>query len=342
MENQKKKCVLTFDYELFFKDSGTPEASILHPTNLLIDILDDINGKATFFVDALYLLKLKENLNIHKRIYEAIEQQLVEIVTKGHRIELHLHPHWIDAYWDIKNCKWIFPTYEHYKLNSLTDQEIEHIFDVTVSILNEIGSKAIKDYSVVAFRAGGWCIEPFERLKKSFLKHNIFIDSSVIPGYVMNGDIHKLDYSGIINKTIYKFENSVRVVSSNGLFVELPMSTYTINIFEKIQIYITRYLDRSKAVIFGDGIGIPIVQQNGMIYKLINYVKIFKSIQPFAIDGYVASNFFSKKLKDNKNEMVVIVGHPKFFTISSLKAVKKLSTSGNSFLTIKDAIESIH
>lgn len=56
-----KQAILSFDYELFFGDnSGTVQKTLIEPTNIMLDALDTINAKATFFVDYLMLKYLKK------------------------------------------------------------------------------------------------------------------------------------------------------------------------------------------------------------------------------------------------------------------------------------------
>ena len=105
----KKPCLLTFDYELFFKESGTPQACLLAPTYDLLTLLDKTGGKVTFFIDALYLRRLQEARE-HAETYAWIESQIKTMVEKGHRIELHLHPHWLDATWNTSKESWDFPS----------------------------------------------------------------------------------------------------------------------------------------------------------------------------------------------------------------------------------------
>ena len=80
----KKPCLLTFDYELFFKESGTPQACLLAPTYDLLTLLDKTGGKVTFFIDALYLRRLQEARE-HAETYAWIESQIKTMVEKGHR-----------------------------------------------------------------------------------------------------------------------------------------------------------------------------------------------------------------------------------------------------------------
>ena len=105
-----KKVILSFDYELFFGErSGTVDNSIIRPTELLLNKLDKINGKATFFVDYLMIKYLEAQPKTTKEARK-ITTQLQEIVQQGHRIELHIHPHWIDACYNGPGTLKISPT----------------------------------------------------------------------------------------------------------------------------------------------------------------------------------------------------------------------------------------
>ena len=58
-----KRAILSFDYELFFGDkSGTVQKTLIEPTNIMLNVLDEVGAQATFFVDYLMLKFLeKEN-----------------------------------------------------------------------------------------------------------------------------------------------------------------------------------------------------------------------------------------------------------------------------------------
>lgn len=71
------------------------------------------------------LLK-KSEIPQDAELYGKFESQLQEIVIRGHRIELHLHPHWLDV--RKENNEWVFQSYKHYKLNSLTEEKIIELF----------------------------------------------------------------------------------------------------------------------------------------------------------------------------------------------------------------------
>ena len=92
-----KKVFLTFDYELFFgKDSGSLDNSLLKPTDLLLDSLKENQALATFYVDTMYIERLN-SLGKLKDDYKKVKRQIQRMLRDGHRVELHLHPHWNDA-----------------------------------------------------------------------------------------------------------------------------------------------------------------------------------------------------------------------------------------------------
>ena len=71
-----KQAILSFDYELFFGDnSGTVQKTLIEPTNIMLDALDTINAKATFFVDYLMLKYLKKE-NCQRTLADLLSMML--------------------------------------------------------------------------------------------------------------------------------------------------------------------------------------------------------------------------------------------------------------------------
>src|SRR5229473_8441061 len=94
----------TFDYELFFgAKSGSAEKCLIEPTNELIRIAGKSNAAFTFFIDAGYLKRLDEfrnKFNTLEKDYAAVTKQLESLRRNGHDLQLHIHPHWEDSYYD--------------------------------------------------------------------------------------------------------------------------------------------------------------------------------------------------------------------------------------------------
>src|SRR5690606_1225397 len=100
---------ITLDYELYFGAcSGSQNRSIIYPTCKLLEVLNKHNVTASFFVDSGYIVKLKEfkeHYSIINEDYNQLSKQLLHLVNQGHDLQLHIHPHWEDSYFD--GQRWI-------------------------------------------------------------------------------------------------------------------------------------------------------------------------------------------------------------------------------------------
>ena len=223
-----KKIILSFDYELFFGDlSGTVQKSLIAPTNALMDQMEAVGFRGNFFVDWLMIKYLRmQNDDRCKDDLQLVTNQLQDMIRRGHRVELHLHPHWMDAKYN-GDGTWNFSDFTHYSLNSLSDAEIESLFVEGVNCLKEIISPVCNDYRIIAFRAGGWAIQPFNNKTSAFLSSGICIDSTVAKGCFLEKDNSFFDFRNVPNKSFYRFKSDVCVETfDHGDFIEVPISTY--------------------------------------------------------------------------------------------------------------------
>lgn len=156
--------VFALDYELFFgKNTGTIENCLITPTDELIKTTDKYGIKYTFFVDSGYLINLKNNSS--KKLqneYKLIANHLTSLAKSGHDIQLHIHPHWEESVFS--NGCWSID-YSKFKLQSFDDEKIRNIVKDYKNCLEEITEKPITSY-----RAGGWCIQPFIKIKNAIAK----------------------------------------------------------------------------------------------------------------------------------------------------------------------------
>ena len=95
---RKKKIILSYDYELFFGDqSGTVEKTLIEPTDKMMAAMESVGARGNFFIDYLmfkYLEQNQDERSIHD--LDLLKNQVRNMVKRGHRIELHLHPHWVN------------------------------------------------------------------------------------------------------------------------------------------------------------------------------------------------------------------------------------------------------
>jgi hypothetical protein len=326
-----KTICLTFDYELFFWESGTFKNSIFKPTNDLLKVFDLYGIKATFFIDVLYYQRLLE-VNIDEA--KLLEEQLQLLVSKGHRIELHLHPHWLDAEYEMPN--WIFPNYDHYQIQSLPEEEVTELIIQGCEMLNVIASGVINDYTVKAFRAGGWCIIPFDKLRQGFLKSGIKIDSSVAYGMKISSFPFNVDFTKAPGSEWYSFSNDPVTIDTNGIFFEIPISTYRRNVFYKIFNHDFFLLKSDKLIFekYGDGTSIPMKPES----YLVNIFSKFISSYGFISIEDTHPKKLIKIIQNSTKDLIVIMSHPKNVSKSSLECIEALYHQDYTFYTLNDLL----
>jgi peptidoglycan/xylan/chitin deacetylase (PgdA/CDA1 family) len=278
------------------KDSGTATKSIIEPTDKILKLLKQYDSKAIFFVDATYLMALKK---YNHPDLVLIEKQLEDIVSMGSSVELHLHPQWLDAKPD--KDRWVFESFDRYRLHSLSKEEINQLFKDGIDILENITKQKVK-----AFRAGGWSITPFSSLNDAFIENDIKLDMSVLPGFYKNElPMHFYDFTKTPKKEYYKFNEDVCVESSTGLFLEVPVTTYKMyGIDLAINNIIKKFTNKK---IYGDGKGLETsnVPENKLKRLFTN------NIRSASIESQ-SNYFFMKSLKKLENRKILsYVMHPK-------------------------------
>ena len=300
----KRHAILTFDYEVFLgAQTGTIENCVLKPTNSILGILKENNAKAIFFVDATWLLFLKENFPDDFRV---VAGQLKNIVESGSSVQLHLHPQWINAYKEEEQI--IFKSFKHYKLHSLSHDEILILFKESVDLL-----QSITDQTVSCFRAGGWCVEPFSIIREAFETSGIKYDFSVVPGVsIKEGKDYDFDFSKAPELPFYKFQNNVNEPEDKGSFIEVPLSTYQNNAAYRV---VNKALGKIKNdKIFGDGTGIKVKSVYQSFYQLIRFSRGMLTLDKTSnlIFRYLLMTHF------RKSPLLVIVSHPKTMSPEAL------------------------
>lgn len=229
---KKKTIILSYDYELFFgKCSGTVKKTIIEPTETLMSAMENCGLRGNFFVDYLMFWALEnQNDSLTRRDLQLLKRQVADMVLRGHRVELHLHPHWIDAKYN-GDGTWDFSDFTHYSLSSLDEQTIMQLFKDGAEYLNNLAQEIIPDYRVCAFRAGGWAVQPFDKLKKAFKETGLSIDSSTSHGIYKYMIDSYYDFRDSPNKSFYFFNDDVCKEESNGEFREVPITSFHRNLF---------------------------------------------------------------------------------------------------------------
>ena len=335
MMAMKKKIILSYDYELFFGEkSGTVRNSIIEPTNKLLDVMERNGLRGNFFVDFLMFRELeKQTDDRSKSDLKLLKDQIHDIVKRGHRVELHLHPHWIDAKYN-GDGTWDFSDFSHYSLSSLDEGTITEMFVEGTDYLNSLARDIDADYKIVAFRAGGWAVQPFDKLKSGFIKAGIKIDSSASLGAFCDKPGQEYNFMVMPNKAKFNFESDVCKEREDGQFLEVPITSFhkpfALFCYERI---VKRYI--KKKLLYSDGTHqrkgtVVAKKKSGMLKITDKFNPTFRQMLNFSALLKVSLWYTLRMAR--KQDIYCFIDHPKDVTertLAGIDYVGKYSVSVN-------------
>ncbi len=330
-----KKVIISFDYELFFGDEpGTVQKSLIEPTAMLMDAMEFAGAKATFFVDYLMLKYMIAENETTKADAILIIEQLKEMIGRGHRIELHLHPHWVDAKYI--DGKWDFSDFSHYCLSSFSKEEVTQMFVEGTNFLEGIAREVEPSYKIIAFRAGGWAILPFELMKEGFEKAGIKVDSSVMQGCKIYANDMELDFTNAPKDSMYLYEDDVLKVDAKGQFVEAQICSFRHNILTSL--YSIYYNKNHRELLrhLTDGFHTRKNSKPVQAPKVTKW-QIMHRRQGFSLGG-VPSLILNYELRKSKSPYVVIISHPKDIMPITTHNIRGMKGKGFEFKTFSDIL----
>lgn len=151
------------------------ERDLIEPTNTLLDIADRVGAKITFMAEMGEYFWLKDN---EPNIAQKIASQLQNAVIRGHDVQLHLHPHWMpETGAQFNNGNWFWNI--EYASAADYPYDLNELIRKCKNELEKIVSVVKPDYKVSCFRAGGYRVQPFEKIYNALIDNSIFCDSSV-------------------------------------------------------------------------------------------------------------------------------------------------------------------
>lgn len=318
---------ITLDYEIYFGENhGTVEKCIIYPTSELIRIAEKYDVKFSFFVDCGFILKLDEYRKKFPQLekdHTAITEQIKYLSATGHDIQLHIHPHWEDSYYNGE--RWVINV-KRYKLVDFNETEISDIVYRYKKVLADLTGKPIFTY-----RAGGWCLQPFNKLKKIFQNNNITLDSSVFKNGFYSSANYNYDFRNAPDKDIYHFDEDPAKEDENGYFTEVPISAIKNSPLFFWKLFLLGRKNPYLHKPLGDG---RAMAAPGYRKKLLTQY----TNNPVSIDGYNAQ-YLQRSLKElikKDFEHMVVIGHPKAlsrYSILQLEEFVKDNREKNNFTT---------
>jgi len=304
----KKKILLTYDYELFLgKDSGDLYKSLINPTTKILDILKQHNASGLFFIDASMLVAIKDTA-----CFDLVKTQIQDIIKQGNDIGLHIHPHWQDTK-QISKCRWSFDNFTHFRLDSFDDIKLKKVIQECYELLSSIVYEVNKNYKINTFRAGGWSIQPFDRLANIFKNIGIKYDFSVLPNiYDDDKPRHFYDFKNCPDKYIWKFNDDICKENKNGNFIEISNTIFDMNIIDLMK---NRKLIQNYKIA-GDGVG---AGKRKTFFEQLKRVRW--NIKQILSSDAIDINIFKKYIKKTDRRYLIYVSHPKLFSDNSFEVL---------------------
>lgn len=313
---------ISLDYELFFGSrTGSVVNCLLRPTAELAAIAGRHGVFLSLFVDALYLYRLAEETSRHPSLqqdYDAIRSQLTNLKKAGHDIQLHLHPHWIDSRFDGNG--WHLDT-RRYKLHDFPPAQIHELVSTGKKLLTDIIGN-----TVFAYRAGGWCLQPFSQISQALLANGIWIDSTVFPGGVSDDADRSFNFVSAPVEDYWRFTNDPNIIDTNGFFLELPISALWVTplLFWRMILH-RKLMPQALHRTFGDGSTLSW----GMRYYLQKL--LHSTVIAVSIDGQKTGLLEKAYLQEKSQGRNIfhVMGHPKAASRHSMKQLDRfLETFG--------------
>lgn len=216
---------------------------------------------------------------------------------------------------------WNFNNFTHYSLSTFTDTEIRDMFSEGCELLHSIVRDVVPDYQICAFRAGGWAIQPFDKIKQAFIDSHIYVDSSCAKGVFSNNSYSSFDFRNLPSSEPYRLTDDVLCENQDGLIYEIPISTYKRHLAIKVIDGVFRRLFPKYMSVSTDGTHHRKADVNTGIDKkdslhMCTFSRISWPIMLMRLIG--------------KRSLVVFIDHPKDFTQSSLTNIKFISLFYNS------------
>ena len=171
----KLAIILTNDWELFGNGQGDYFINQKEPLISLLKIVNSHQAKLTVFAEVIQQLNALLQASSSERLRDIAsdwEKTITELVKQGHDVQLHIHPQLLEN--DLNYSNW--------SIANLPKSEMLDILSDCKKYLEKIIKKEIQNYDCLAFRAGGYAIQPSMVVIENLLSAGIKCDSSVTKG----------------------------------------------------------------------------------------------------------------------------------------------------------------
>ncbi|MFK7913285.1 MAG: hypothetical protein AB8B93_05180 [Pseudomonadales bacterium] len=315
--------VLALDYELYFGTRvGSVERCMLEPVDELIRQTRKLGMKLTLFVDSGCLLAYRRHGQ--DQVFNAIAGQLQRLYREGHDVQLHIHPHWQDT--TIVGDSVDMDT-GRYRLHDFDEADRVAIVRDYKAVLEDI-----IEAPVTAYRAGGWCLQPFDKISAALAAEGVAIDSTVYSGGLSRDTGREFDFLRAPDIDHWHFDQDPVVPVVGGQFLELPITPVKVTPWFYLRSQVQRKLQPQAHANFGDG------QYLAHDWRYYQERLLSTSISPASVDGAKASQLPAAYagMRKRGGSLLNVMGHPKALAPASIAdLVQFLGSHKFEFQTIR-------
>jgi hypothetical protein len=231
--------IITLDYELPTAGQGDVRRHMIDPARALMDVCEGHGAKLTIMVELgeLWAFEKSENAGFREHLgYDPaveIRSQLVEAIRRGHDVQLHLHPQWINARW--RGTCWDLD-YLHYHLTDFKDDDMVSILRSGKKDLEVLLHPHCLSYECLGFRAGHWNTQPSDRYLAALRAAGLKSDTSVFKWGYANNAAAKFDYRYAFSNVHawYTQVDDINQASLEREIIEVPIASELVRFFSML------------------------------------------------------------------------------------------------------------
>ncbi len=188
--------MLSDDWELRGNGSGNMRALQFATIRRLMEIYERYGLRGTFNVEVMQQLC---HLDFGRRFAELRalagewEATVREVVSRGHDVQLHLHPQWLEARYE--DGRWRLGN--RWAIVDFPATTVRQMVWRAKSYLEALVRPLAPDYRCVSFRSGAWSIAPSPHVLPILAEAGIELDTSLAGGLHFDLPNVKLDYRNL-------------------------------------------------------------------------------------------------------------------------------------------------
>jgi hypothetical protein len=349
--------IFTLDYEIHGNGSGEFENWAYLPTNKMLDTFDTFGAKLTIMAEMGHYWAMKRYKELFEKDIYLFESQLKDAIRRGHDVQFHFHPQWIDA--KFEEGEW------HLDFSRKTIERLCYNYDEAYFYLkkakNELENllKPVRpDYQCICFRSGFLQMQPSENIIKALTDAGYLSDTSVSKGMKAIDSLRSIDFTSAYSK--YRpWKASCKEIcqcDESSVLYEFPIISDSKNFFDKIIGKLSK-LKKEKSIndiisgfmrIYGKGM-IPTYNPGSFSGKLKNMLSEVWYYADFCQRDYSELTRYIKMVisdcKKNNNcgfVPVVMIGHSKdYFFNNNLSLFFKACQKNNEveFISYSGAVK---